>query len=110
MIPKEEMVPSKIFWKAYDDFVRTCGMANEWTDATYARFSVLKNHLLAFNKRVWFKTFNEKGILGFTKYMRNTNHRNISIEKNLNLFCFDKDKPVRYKRVNVSMDGFSLIL
>jgi len=53
--------PSKIFWNAYDEFIRTCGTANEWTDATYARFSVLKNHLLAFNKRVSFDTFNEKG-------------------------------------------------
>ncbi len=77
--------PSKIFWKAYDEFVRTCGTANEWTDATYARFSVLKNHLLAFNKRVSFDTFNEKGILGFTEYMRKTNHRNITVEKNMKL-------------------------
>ena len=77
--------PSKIFWNAYDEFIRTCGTANEWTDATYARFSVLKNHLLAFNKRVSFETFNEKGILGFTEYMRKTNHRNITVEKNMKL-------------------------
>ena len=77
--------PSKIFWKAYDEFIRTCGTANEWTDATYARFSVLKNHLLAFNKRVSFGTFNEKGILGFTEYMRKTNHRNVTVEKNMKL-------------------------
>ena len=77
--------PSKIFWKAYDEFIRTCGTANEWTDATYARFSVLKNHLLAFNKRVSFDTFDEKGILGFTEYMRKTNHRNITVEKNMKL-------------------------
>ena len=77
--------PSKIFWKAYDEFIRTCGTANEWTDATYARFSVLKNHLLAFNKRVSFETFNEKGILGFTEYMRKTNHRNVTVEKNMKL-------------------------
>ena len=80
--PKDS--PTKIFWKAFRDFYNTCGKANGWTDSTYERFDVLETHLKNYNKKISFKDFNEKGILGFSQYLEKTGHRNITIGKMMN--------------------------
>lgn len=72
------------FLQAYNTFTKEMGFQNSWTDATYKKFTTLKNHLMGFNKEISFSLFNEEGLNQFVAYLRDdANLRNSTIKKQI---------------------------
>lgn len=72
------------FMIAYDTFTKEMGFANSWTDATYKKFTTLKNHLTAYNTDISFTCLNEKGLNEFIAYLRDqADLRNSTIAKQI---------------------------
>ena len=49
------------FLTAFDEFVKDCGVQNNWTHATYEKFAAVKNHLMTFKNDLTFYFFDEHG-------------------------------------------------
>lgn len=86
--PIEEVNPRKstpnAFYKVFDEFVRDCGRQNDWTDSTYEKFAVVKNHLMNFRDGLTFDFFDEKGLNDYVTYLRDVKEmRNSTIGKQL---------------------------
>lgn len=78
----EDDAPS--IWSLFDAFVRECGRQNSWSQSTMAKFSAVKKHLMEFNKKAEFSSFNENGIAKYVDFLRNKKDmRNTTIEKQL---------------------------
>ena len=72
------------FYKAFDEFGRVCGRQNDWTHATYEKFTAVKNHLRAFRADLSFSFFNEAGLTEYVRYLREVRAmRNSTIGKQL---------------------------
>ena len=72
------------FLQAYNNFTKEMGFQNSWADATYKKFTTLKNHLLAFNKEITFSSLNEDGLNMFVAYLRDdADLRNSTIKKQI---------------------------
>ena len=72
------------FYKVFDEFVRDCGRQNDWTDSTYEKFAVVKNHLMNFRDGLTFDFFDEKGLNDYVTYLRDVKEmRNSTIGKQL---------------------------
>lgn len=81
---KKEISKESEFLQAYNTFTREIGFQNSWTDATYKKFTTLKNHLLAFNKEISFSALNEDGLNMFVAYLRDdADLRNSTIKKQI---------------------------
>ena len=85
---EEEVKPRKstpnAFYKIFDEFVRDCGRQNDWTDSTYEKFAVVKNHLMNFRDGLTFDFFDEKGLNDYVTYLRDVKEmRNSTIGKQL---------------------------
>lgn len=66
-----EPAPQKTFWEIYDEFTKECGRKNDWTSATYEKFTALKNHLLKFKRgKISFDTFSETGLNDLVDHFR----------------------------------------
>lgn len=75
------------FWKCYDEFVKVNGKLNDWTEATFEKFSALRNHLYAFKKKLSFDDFDENGIADFVDFLgKKRNLKNSTISKQLGFF------------------------
>jgi integrase len=59
------------------------GEQNQWTLSTHEKFLTLKNHLLAFDKRITFNSINETKMQGYVKYLIKKGFRNTTIAKSL---------------------------
>ena len=69
--PTQEAEPQRTFWDIYDEFTSEVGRKNDWTTATYEKFSALKNHLLKFKRgKISFETFTERGLNDLVDYFR----------------------------------------
>lgn len=67
-----EPEPQKTFWEIYDEFTKECGRKNDWTSATFEKFTALKNHLLKFKLgKISFDTFSETGLNDLVDHFRN---------------------------------------
>jgi len=77
--------PAKVtFWDYFNQFTQERGKQNAWTKGTHQRFSVLRNHLFAYNSRLTFASLTESGLIGFVDYLRDTaGMRNSTILKNV---------------------------
>ena len=55
-LPNNLMLETRIvsFMDKFDEFVRECGVHNNWTEATYEKFAATKNHLTNFEKDLSF--------------------------------------------------------
>lgn len=81
---EKEVSEETIFLQAYNTFTKEMGFQNSWTDATYKKFTTLKNHLLAFNKEIAFSSLNEDGLNMFVAHLRDdADLRNSTIKKQI---------------------------
>ena len=72
------------FFSAFDEFVKECGMQNNWTESTYKKFKTVKNHLMKFDENITFESLDEPRLTEYVNYLRNKkDFRNSSIEKQL---------------------------
>lgn len=72
------------FWQVHDLFVRECGRLNDWTEATYGKFSAARNHMKNFDPNMTFESLNENRLNDFVIYLRNVkNLRNSTIANQL---------------------------
>lgn len=72
------------FMIAYETFTKEMGFTNSWTDATYKKFTTLKNHLNSYNSEITFSSLNEKGLSDFVAYLRDiADLRNSTISKQI---------------------------
>lgn len=82
-VPPRKSTPNA-FYKVFDEFVRDCGRQNDWTDSTYEKFAVVKNHLMNFRDGLTFDFFDEKGLNDYVTYLRDIKEmRNSTIGKQL---------------------------
>jgi site-specific recombinase XerD len=70
--------------KVFDDFVKECGMQNNWTDSTYEKFAAVKTHLTNFNSNLAFELLDESGLTEYVNYLRDKKDlRNSTIGKQI---------------------------
>ncbi|WP_321332543.1 phage integrase SAM-like domain-containing protein [uncultured Bacteroides sp.] len=85
-IPQEPIQekPTISFWDAFTEFVRECGIQNNWTDATYEKFAATKKHLEDFDINLTFEALTESKLTEYVNYLRDTkNLRNSTIGKQI---------------------------
>lgn len=76
--------PTVSFWNIFNDFVRECGILNNWTDATYEKFAATKKHLQDFDENLTFEALDENKLTEYVNFLRDTkNLRNSTISKQL---------------------------
>lgn len=77
----------KGFFNIFDEFTKECGIKNNWTESTYQKFGVVKNHLQRYNKDLTFDYFDEKGLSEYAVYLRDVlDMRNSTIKKQISCF------------------------
>ena len=68
----------------FDEFVRECGIHNNWTEATYEKFAATKNHLTNFDKSLSFEDLDESKLTQYVNYLRDKkDFRNSTIGKQI---------------------------
>ena len=68
----------------FDEFVRECGVQNNWTESTYEKFAAVKNHLTALKKGLTFDFFDESGLTEYITFLRDVKQmRNSTIGKQM---------------------------
>lgn len=73
------------FFKIFDEFVKDCGVQNNWTHATYEKFAAVKNHLKTLKDGLTFEFFDEYGLNEYVGYLREKRDmRNSTIGKQVN--------------------------
>ncbi|MDR1584057.1 MAG: phage integrase SAM-like domain-containing protein, partial [Prevotellaceae bacterium] len=77
--PKESNEIS--FYDAYSEFTKTMGKQNDWTKATYTKFSSLREHLKTYNENLSFERLNEGTLQGFIGSLHKEDLRNTTISK-----------------------------
>lgn len=76
--------PTNDLFNIYDEFTFEMGNTNQWTKATYQKFTTLKNHLKEFTPNLSFENLNEKGLSSYVNFLRdNLDMRNSTILKDL---------------------------
>lgn len=77
----------KSFFNIFDEFTNECGTQNNWSNSTYQKFGVVKNHLYRFNEELTFDFFDEKGLNEYSIYLRDKlEMRNSTIKKQVSCF------------------------
>ncbi|WP_165025930.1 MULTISPECIES: site-specific integrase [unclassified Dysgonomonas] len=80
----KEDIPTFTFFSIFDEFVKECGIQNNWTESTYKKFKTVKNHLTQFDAELTFESLDESRLTDYVNYLRNKkDFRNSSIEKQL---------------------------
>ena len=85
-IPQEPIQeePSVSFWDTFTEFVRECGIQNNWMDATYEKFTATRRHLEDFDKNLTFEALTESKLTEYVNFLRDTkNLRNSTIGKQI---------------------------
>jgi len=59
------------FFELFDQFTDERGKQNDWTKATYTKFSTVKSHLLNFDKNLSFESIDEEKLTDYILYLRN---------------------------------------
>ncbi|KAA6336982.1 Tyrosine recombinase XerC [termite gut metagenome] len=82
-VPKlEQTAPSLM--DVFGEFVKDCGMQNNWTDATYEKFAATKKHLQGFDPELTFDALDEARLNDYVNYLRDTkNLRNSTVGKQM---------------------------
>lgn len=72
------------FFEYFDEFTAEMGAQNDWTVATFSKFTALKKHITDFSQAIEFADLDEKGLTKFVEFLRNTlDMRNSTIGKQL---------------------------
>lgn len=72
------------FWEIFDEFVRECGAQNNWTNATYEKFTATEKHLRDFDINLTLESLNESRLTDYVTFLRDTkNLRNSTIGKQM---------------------------
>lgn len=93
---EESKIKKRNFWKCYDEFVKVNGKLNDWTPATFEKFSALRNHLSDFDKKLSFEKFDEEGIANLVDFLGKKGMKNSTINKQLGFlrwflrWCYEK--------------------
>ena len=58
------------FFSVFDIFTNKTGIQNNWTDSTYAKHTTIKNHLIAFNKKLKLESFDENTFYDFIVHLQ----------------------------------------
>jgi integrase len=66
---KKEKVAKIVFNAAFDEFVKDCGMQNNWTDSTFEKFAAVKNHLQGFDADLTFEALDEVKLSEYVNYL-----------------------------------------
>lgn len=61
---------SKAIFDYIDEFTEEMGAANDWSKATFAKFTTFKNHLNGFKPDITFSDFTSNGLLNYVNYLR----------------------------------------
>jgi integrase len=76
--------PAKSFYDVFDEFTKTEGELKEWSDATYTKFSTIKNHLQSFDRNLSFEALTDEKLYAFLTYQHDVAKlRNTTIAKYL---------------------------
>ncbi|KAA6311164.1 Tyrosine recombinase XerC, partial [termite gut metagenome] len=82
ILEPEQRVP--VFMEVFDEFVKDCGMQNNWTDATYEKFVATRKHLQSFDPKLTFDALDETRLSEYVNYLHDTkNLRNVTINKQI---------------------------
>ncbi|KAA6321414.1 Tyrosine recombinase XerC, partial [termite gut metagenome] len=82
VLEPEQRVP--VFMEVFDEFVKDCGMQNNWTDATYEKFVATRKHLQSFDPELTFDALDETRLSEYVNYLHDTkNLRNSTINKQI---------------------------
>ncbi|WHT72894.1 tyrosine-type recombinase/integrase [Myroides odoratimimus] len=74
----------KNLFTAFDEFVKSSGKRNDWTDATYTKFNTVRSHLSNFKSNFQFSDINEKVLLDYVTFLREKKlMRNSTIDKQI---------------------------
>lgn len=80
----ETEISKASFMNIFDEFLKECGMQNNWSDSTYKKFAAVKNHLTNFNSNLTFEVLDESGLSEYVNYLRDKKDmRNSSIGKQI---------------------------
>ncbi|MFV9485063.1 tyrosine-type recombinase/integrase [Christiangramia sp. ASW11-125] len=72
------------FEDVFDEFVRQNGRLNNWTNATFTKFSAVKKHLLGFKQNLSFKDLDEEGMSDYIYYLQKDKEmKNSTVKKQL---------------------------
>lgn len=83
-ILKSGSTQDKTLLNYFDMFISESGATNNWSEATYRKFKVVRNHICGFMPNPKFDSFNEKGLINYVTYLRTTKDmRNTTIAKQL---------------------------
>lgn len=66
----------------YDEFVKTMGRQNSWSEETFTKFRSLRKHLLDFNDKLSLPSLTEDHLEDFVGYLLKIGQRNSTISKN----------------------------
>lgn len=80
---KIEEDKSNSFYSVYDEFTSTMGIQNNWTNATYTKFSSLKVHLNKYDKEMPLEELKQEHLQGLVQSMQASGLRNTTIAKYL---------------------------
>lgn len=78
----ESEVTRVSFWDIFDEFIRECGVQNNWTNRTYEKFAATKKHLESFDTNLTMEVLSESKLAEYVNFLRDTkNLRNSTIGK-----------------------------
>jgi integrase len=80
----KERNEKKTFFELFDAFVEERGKQNDWTNATYTKFSTVRSHLTDFDNGIELDNLNEGKLTEYVLFLRDKkNMRNSTIKKQL---------------------------
>lgn len=78
---KANEAPEFVFYSIYNKFTETMGRQNNWTKATFTKFSSLKKHLLTYDPSLSFEELNQDKLQELVSSMQASGLRNTTISK-----------------------------
>ncbi|GHT09010.1 integrase [Bacteroidia bacterium] len=75
--------PNADFFNIFDLFTKTVGEQNQWTPATYEKFSALRQHFKCFDPYMSFQAINDSKMQEYLAYLSKKGFRNTTIAKHL---------------------------
>ena len=83
-LSNEKKSSATSFFHTFDEFVKTVGKENDWSEAAFTKFTTIRNHLSGFDKDLSFESLNSDKMTKLVAYYRDTlNSRNTTVDKNL---------------------------
>lgn len=78
-----ETKDEKSFFVVFDEFTKTMGFMNSWTDETYVKFASIRKHLNDFDSELSFEKLSDYTLQLYTQHLLQIPLRNTTISKNL---------------------------